>query len=224
MKMETDGYLGSDNPANVLDGNQDTWWSSEGAEHWLITSLTNPDQITYILLSFPKSPVNSYSFDIYASKDDISWDPVLLNAVSCMFSGDAQIFEFPLASRDSTYSFVKLLVHGNSGSDVNYISEFRVFGIQEVVSVIPGINMTLFPNPANNYFRLLLSEEPPIPYHIKIINMNGMAVYEKIIESAETYISLPVSLRSGAYIVELYSGNIILGVNRLIINELRTPH
>ncbi len=222
MKIESDGYIGTDVPANVLDGNQGTWWSSQGEEHWLVKGLTNPSLITYLILSFPESPVNSYYFDVYASADNISWDPVLINAVSCMFSGDAQVFEFPLFNREIPYSYVKLLVHGNSGNDINYISEFRAYGIQEVSFEVPGIEMNLFPNPANNYFNLLLTEEPPTPYLIKIINMNGMVVFEKTIESAETYVSLPVSIRSGAYIVQLSSGYTILGVNRLVIHELRT--
>lgn len=222
MSMESDGYIESDNPANVLDGNQGTWWSSQGEDHWLVTSLSYPSLITYVLLSFPESPVDSYHFDIYASTDDISWDPVLINAVSCAFSGDYQVFEFPLAQRETPYSYVKLLVHGNAGSDMNYVSEFRTFGIQQIPDEAKGIKMTLFPNPANNYFRLLLSEEPPVPYLIKIINMNGVVVYEKTVETTETYIYLPVSLRSGAYIVELFSGKTLVVKNRLIIHELRS--
>ena len=222
VSLESDGYMGSDNPANVLDGNQGTWWSSQGEDHWLVTSLSNPSLITYVLLSFPESPVDSYHFDIYASTDDISWDPVLINAVSCMFSGDSQVFEFPLGQREIPYSYVKLLVHGNAGSDMNYVSEFRSFGIQQISSEAKGVKMTLFPNPANNYFRLLLSEEPPVPYLIKIINMNGVMVYEKTVETVETYIYLPVNLRSGAYIVELFSGKTLMVKNRLIIHELRS--
>ena len=150
VSLETDGYTGSDNPANVLDGSQETWWSSQGVEPWLVTGFPNPSLITYVLLSFPKSPVHAYYFDIYASADDISWDPIIINAVSCKFSGDAQVFEFPIAARETPYSYLKVLIHGTSGNDINYVSELRTYGIQQISDEETKMRMTLFPNPANN--------------------------------------------------------------------------
>jgi uncharacterized repeat protein (TIGR02059 family) len=222
MRVESDGFIGSDNPFNVLDGDHGTWWSSLGGEHWLVMSLSKPALLSYILLTFPKDLLRANYFDLYASTDNISWDPVLINAVSCSFSCSSQIFEFPLASREIPYSYVKLLVHGNSADDMSYVSELRAFGIQEVSAKVTGIQMILFPNPANDHFRILISEEPPTPYLIKIRSVNGKVVYEKAAESTDTYINLPVSLRSGLYLVELYSGKARLVVNKLVIHELRS--
>ncbi len=222
LRMESDGYLGNDNPGNVLDGDQATWWSSHGDNHWIVTALGKPSLITYIQLTFPVSPLTSYYFDIYASTDDVNWEPILINAASCSFSGDPQVFEFPVSARQTNYSYVKLLVHGGSTDDMNYISEFRTFGVPQITAIVTSVEMTIFPNPANDYFRILLSEEPPVPYLIKIISMNGTEIYQKTLDTAETYVNLPVSIRSGAYIVQLSYGNMILAVSRLVIHELRS--
>ena len=221
LRMEADSYEGNDNPGNVLDGNQSTWWSSHGVDHWLVTALAQPSLITYIQLTFPETPLTSYYFDIYASTDDINWEPILINVASCSFSGSTQVFEFPVSTRQTTYSYVKLHVHGGSTDDMNYISEFRTYGVPQESGMVMSLEMTIFPNPANDYFRILLSEEPPAPYLIKVINMNGTEIYQKSLYTAETYVNLPVSIRSGAYIVQLSYGNTILSVSRLIIHELR---
>jgi hypothetical protein len=172
-------------------------------------------------LTFPEAPLTSYYFDIYASTDDVNWEPILINVASCSFSGSTQAFEFPVSTRQTTYSYVKLHVHGGSTDDMNYISEFRTYGVPQESGMVTSLEMTIFPNPANDYFRILLSEEPPAPYLIKVINMNGTEIYQKNLYTAETYVNLPVSIRSGAYIVQLSYGNTILSVSRLIIHELR---
>ena len=221
QSLESDDFTGTDYPTNVFDGNPLTSWSSQGDGHWIVESLFDQCYISYILLSYPASPLRSFYFDIYASHDDVTWDPVLINAASCSFSGNQQVFEFPAAAKSEQYSFVKLLCHENSTDDMNFVSEFKIFGNSLLPVVNESIRMNIFPNPANDYVRILLSESPSSPFVVRLVDLKGKIVLENSIQSLDNYISLPLSFRSGLYLVELISGNQIMSVGRLIVHELR---
>jgi len=113
-KIETSSFQSTDYPANVLDGNTSTKWSSNGDNQWLLFKLSRPFKISHVVLAFlPGQQYKSY-FDIYASKDNIIWESVLTGMESCSFSGERQVFDFPSLYTNTEYSYLKYVGHGNS--------------------------------------------------------------------------------------------------------------
>ena len=68
-------------------------------------------------------------FDIYASKDNVLWEPILIKAASCGFSGDVHVFDFPEAKTEAEYLYIKIVGHGSSINTLNTISELKIYGL-----------------------------------------------------------------------------------------------
>jgi uncharacterized repeat protein (TIGR02059 family) len=219
MSVEAIDFAAPDYPTNIADGKTETQWYSEGSDQWIFTKLFTPFKISHIQLTFPEGLLRAFYFDIYASADGITWDPVLSNAASCFFSGNPQVFEFPFFNTEIDYSFVKFVGHGNTTDLTNFISEFKVFGYSQGSS-LPGkeIEFNLYPNPAHDYFNILLSEPVSGAITVRIQNMSGQIVYENLEGSDINLIYVPFNLGPGVYIVDLYSEGLIIGVMKLIVN------
>jgi uncharacterized repeat protein (TIGR02059 family) len=113
---------------NILDGNLATMWAAEGEAQWLILELKDLFSIQHVKIAFQPGQKNESYFDILASVDKVTWEPIMTKTASCSFSGDLQVFEFPASSTSKTFKFLKLVGHGNSTDKWNYFSEFRIFG------------------------------------------------------------------------------------------------
>lgn len=107
-------YLTSDYPENIIDGNIATKWSSNGDNQWLLLTLTVPFRISHFMIAFLQEQNYESYFDIYGSKDNVTWESILNSAASCKFSGERQIFDIPALNSNSEYSYLKYVGHGNS--------------------------------------------------------------------------------------------------------------
>jgi uncharacterized repeat protein (TIGR02059 family) len=215
---EASDYESSNYPQNVLDGNYLSNWAISGDNQWLLLSLSKPYKVSHIGISFLKGQKYSSAFDIYASPDNINWDPILIEAASCDFSGDAQVFDFPAALTATEYTYIKFIGHGNSKDAMNTISEFTLFGVPSNVNTGEK-DFVLYPNPAGDFFNIATHEQIIAPDFVRIFDLSGKIVYENFYESGPLNVQIPSYIKSGVYLVTLSSGSVTLFVQQIVINR-----
>jgi hypothetical protein len=145
---------------------------------------------------------------------------ILKQGTSCNFSGDLQTFDFPTLNTGTEYSYLKYIGHGNSLDTRNTISEFRIFGTRSSnpgSGDTPKINIIIYPNPASNLVNISIDANSVNPDKIEIIDHSGNVVFEKLIYSDTRNIQIPLSVKSGDYVVELFKGNSVLLAKKLIV-------
>jgi hypothetical protein len=220
MNITASDFQTPDYPYNILDGNISTKWSSNGDNKWLIMKLAQPFEISHLKIGFlPEQKYVSY-FDIYASLDNLFWEPVLIRATSCGFSGEIQIFEFPPSISTKEFSYIKFLGHGNSLNSWNNISEFKIFGspqnnpdsTKDIKSKI-----LIYPNPVRDFINISV-EEPALEFDsVRIIDFSGMIVYEKVLNQIVKSVQLSLNLKSGVYLLYVSLHNSALHTQKLIV-------
>ncbi len=219
-KTGASGSLAPDAPINATDGNALTKWTANGDNQWLCFSLSQPFKIHHLEIAFLSGQKYSSFFDIYASKDSINWQPILLKSTSCNFSGDNQVFVFPEMSTAEEYSYLKYVGHGNSLNSSNIVSEFKVFGsASAILSTAKKPDMVIYPNPVRNMLNISLGEPSRKPDKIRIIDYSGKIMLEEMLDPELKNLQIPVSLKSGLYIVELGSKNVFLFAQSLIVSN-----
>ncbi|MGD0754928.1 MAG: T9SS type A sorting domain-containing protein [Bacteroidales bacterium] len=221
--VKASSYRVPDYPNNASDGSLTTKWSTNGDNQWLSFALIEPYKISYLEIAFLPGQMYSSYFDIYASKDSITWEPILIQDTSCNFSGDLQVFDFPASSTNTEYSFLKYVGHGNSLNTWNNISEFKIFGTAQQN---PGstnnekMKIIIYPNPAKDFFNISIDAPNLQPVRVRLIDYSGKIVFEdSIFSPGLNNIQIPGNLSSGVYSVELRSGTTKLDDQKLIINK-----
>ena len=218
--IEASNFQPSGNPDNVVDGNNETCWSSKGDNQWLMMELASPYKISHVELGFLHGQQYESYFDIYASKDNITWVPVLTKVASANFTGENQIFVFPDLNANTDYSYVKYVGRGNSVNSWNNVSEVKFFGSplpkQSPVDTAKT-SIRIYPNPASDYINISIGESTRLPDKIRIIDYSGKNVFEKPIDPKIKNLQIPISIKSGLYIVNLYIGFVNIYSQKLII-------
>jgi uncharacterized repeat protein (TIGR02059 family) len=218
--FEASGYQGSDYPVNSSDENLSTRWSAIGDNQWLKMKLSNFYKISHLEIAFLPGQSAAYTFDILASPDSITWEPILINSKSWRYSGDSQVFDFPLMFSTTEYSFIKLVGHGNTLNDLVSISELKIFGESQYhppPDEIKNKNVVIYPNPAQYSFSVSIGETMINPDLIRLLDFSGKIVFEQPFDAINKRIDLPPNLFPGIYIVELKSGNTILYTQNLLV-------
>ncbi len=208
-------------PDNVIDNDTETLWAINGKNQWLIFDLEDRFRVSYIEIAFNINQKRKSNFDIYASKDSIIWEPILMQASSCSFSGNYQVFDSPTTLADTAFSFIKLIGQGNSQDSWNFFSEFKIFGSPYTEEM----QIHIFPNPATDCVNIAINyppvdsiADPPVAYQIlRIFNMSGMIVYESSIEPNIRNIQIQINFSPGLYGIQLVHGNLISKVHKLIV-------
>jgi uncharacterized repeat protein (TIGR02059 family) len=211
-------YLAPDVPSNVFDGNLTTQWSGLGDGNWITMKLKKPFKISYVQVAFPASQPGSSIFDVYASADSLIWDDVLNTVTSCSFSGNYQIFEFPSMYSSTEYSFIKVIGHGNTADKWNYITEFKIFGYPHGGSLEDDIfKFSVYPNPSADL--VIVSFETPTlsNQRMLVVNQAGQISQDIAIEPGTYTQQIPLTVKSGFYILQLVSNNIVVGAQKLIV-------
>ena len=219
--IEASNYYLTDYPDNVDDGNLSTKWSVNGDNQWLTISLTGPLKINHLQIALlPDQKYESF-FDVFASKDNIIWEPVLLNAASCAFSGNLQNFDLPADKRNLEYSFVKLLGHANSLNTWNNYSEIRIFGSpgENTGGLDEAAKISIYPNPASDFINILVFEPSADNQLLRIFDLTGKICLETVIDPGVYNVHIPISLSPGAYIVQVLLGKLIQIAQTLIISK-----
>ncbi len=222
INIETRDSHSPDYPANILDGDTKTKWSSNGDNNWLIAKFAEPFKISHFEMAFLEGQNYSSYFDIYASKDHLIWEPILTRVASCSFTGDRQIFDVPALNKNTEYLYIKYVGHGNSLNSWNNISELKIFGSPGKNS-ISGTGakrkVILYPNPASDFLNISIEESTLQPDLIRIIDFSGKIVCEKAIKPAIKNVQFPLSLKSGVYYVDLSQGHLTLFAQKLIVKN-----
>jgi hypothetical protein len=216
--IEASDYESTNYPQNVLDGDFTTNWAIAGDNQFLLFQLAETFKISHLEISFLKGQKYSSAFDIYASADNVNWDPVLVQAESCDFSGDAQVFDFPADLTNKEYSFVKYIGNGNSQDDMNIISEFNIFGTATKINTVRN-GVVIYPNPARGYFNIEVNEGMIFPDAVRIYDLSGKFIYENFYGFGLINVRLPSNIKSGIYIVNLCSGSVTLHAQQIIIKR-----
>jgi uncharacterized repeat protein (TIGR02059 family) len=210
----------SDYPSNASDGNLTTKWSAYGINQSVHFKLSEPFKITHLVISFLPGQTYSSYFDIYASKDNVTWEPILTKVSSCNFSGDLQAFDFPVTASNNSYSYLRYDGHGNSSNTLNTISEFKVYGIPQQ-SASKGNNekrtVVLYPNPATDVLNISIVDPTLAPDKLKIMDLYGKLVYEDILNPETKNLKVPINLSAGIYIVSFNDNNSVLYSQKLLI-------
>jgi hypothetical protein len=216
--IEASSYQSPDFPKNISDGNTATQWSATGDNQWLLIQLAEPFKISHIEISFlPQQRYSSY-FDIYASKDNLVWEPILTNATSCNFTGNMQVFDFPLLKIYTLYAYIKAVGHGNTSDKMNVISEFKIFGLrQDNAANAEARSVIVYPNPAFDYFNISIEEPELNPDFVRLIDFSGKIVFEDSFEQSIKNIQIPSNLKAGIYTIELKSAKITVYAQKLVV-------
>lgn len=220
--ISASGSQPPDTPDNVNDDNLKTKWSVSGDNQWLLFKLVGSYKISHLSLVFLTGQKYESYFDVYASTDNVLWEPILIKAASCNFSGDFQVFDFPEAKTSTEYLYIKLIGHGNSLNSLNTISELKIFGLfsGNPASVdSENKNVAIYPNPAQDFFKISIKEPTMRPDKVMLIDSSGRIVFEGMLESEIINVQIPSYIKSGFYIVELRSGKLILDAQKLVINR-----
>jgi hypothetical protein len=222
IKITASDFQTPDYPENILDGKTSTKWSSNGDNKWLILKLAQPFEISHLKIGFlPEQKYTSY-FDIYASADNVSWEPVIVRATSCGFSGEIQIFDFPPSISAKEFSYLKFIGHGNSLNGWNNVSEFKIFGSprnnQDSTKSIKS-KIFIYPNPVRDFINISV-EEPALEFNsVRIIDLSGMVVYKKELNQIVKSVQLSVNLKPGLYLLNLSLYNLALYTQKLIVHN-----
>ncbi len=225
LKAEVTGtnaitYIGTNYPENVADDDITTFWSANGDSQWLVCKLANPFRIDHFKLSFAKESMGMSKFDILASKDSLTWDPVITNANSCGFSDDLQVFTSQGSSINNTYSYITYIGYGNSLNAMNKVSEIQVFGAtfnNEKDAL--EIRMIVYPNPASDMINITFETAPAGQQLIRLVGMSGQVHYEETYETGVNFMQIPVNFPPGFYVLQLISEGRIRGASKVIIQE-----
>lgn len=219
-KAEASDYTNSDFPSYAIDGDTTTQWSSDGDNQWLQFTLPRPYKIEYFESAFAPGQTYASTFDIYASKDNLLWEPIFIRSTSCDFSGRMQVFDFPALKTNTEYSYIKLIGHGNALNTSNHISEIKFFGTPSqdtTQSYVPVENISIFPNPAHDMINILVLEPPLKAQTLRIYSYTGELCREVVLEQGINNYQIPISLRSGAYVLQILLGSMTVYSQKLIV-------
>ena len=221
IKTEASDFHQTDSPDNIADDNLETYWSVEGDNQWIMLTLSSPVKISHLQMAFLHGQKFESYFDIYASKDNISWAPILMNAASCDFSGNIQVFDFPESKKDVDYSFIKVVGHGNSLNSWNHFSEIKIFGnaTQNTISSSDNESILIYPNPAKDFFNILIKEPVDERQVIRIFDLNGKICLESYLDQGITELHFPINLKPGFYIIKVTQGKITVLTHNFIISD-----
>jgi hypothetical protein len=220
LTTEAVNSLASDYPANASDGNLATKWSAYGINQSVHFKLSEPFKISHLIIAFLPEQVYSSYFDIYVSKDNLTWIPVLTKVESCNFSGNLQVFDFPVSASSMPYSYIRFDGHGNSLNTLNTISEFKVYGIPQQSTSKGNTekrNIVIYPNPATNVLNISIVDPTLNPDKLKIMDLDGKIVYENVINPETKTLKVPINLSTGIYVVSFNDNNSVLFSQKLLI-------
>ncbi|MEK3719349.1 chondroitinase-B domain-containing protein [Paenibacillus sp. FSL H8-0034] len=163
-------------PANTVDGNTATRWSSNGDGQWIQYDLGSSKTVAYIKLAPFNGAARTFTFDIQTSADNVTFTTARSNVTSSL-SDALQTFDFPDVSN---VRYVRIVGHGNSSSTWNSYSEVEIYGHSEastgVVNVSTAAQLaTAISNASAGTTIVLANGNYSAPGPIQIAGKNGTA-------------------------------------------------
>ncbi len=220
VKVEASGTQAPSYPYNIIDGKIGTTWSANGKDQWIILELKEKFSIQHVKLAFESGQNRESYFDVFASEDKEVWEPILTKSISCAFSGNLQVFDFPPSKTGREFRYVKLVGLGNAVDAWNYISEFRIFGYgHRNPSGYDEQAVKIYPNPASDFINILIEDVSMLPDFIRIINLSGKVMFEDKINEGVREFRIPIDLFRGIYIIQMGTGNLTLFTQKLVVDR-----
>lgn len=220
VNVEASSYYLQDYPFNIADGNIGTDWSAKGIGEWLIIEIKESFNIQHIELAFHLGQMNQSCFDILASTDKVSWEPILTKTTSCGFSGDPQVFDFPPYKADKKFKYLKIIGLGNTSDEWNYISEMKVIGYRyHNPSTYENLPVKIFPNPAGEKVTVRIENVTFVPDFVRISDLTGSVLLIQKVDPDIREFDLSLDLSNGLYILHMGSGSVTTFAQKLIIRK-----
>ena len=220
IETHASNYYQKDHPRNINDGYAETKWSARGDNQSLLLKLTSASRISHFQIAFlPDQKYKSF-FDVFASKDNIRWEPVLIKTSSCSFSGDFQVFDLPSASSETEYSYIRFVGHGNSVNDWNSVSELRIYGWPGLFgSDLTGNTdlISLYPNPVRDHINIQLGSSYEELLMLRVYDKLGRICHEERIDPGVISLQMPVNLAPGSYGVQILKGSTVILSQNIIV-------
>jgi uncharacterized repeat protein (TIGR02059 family) len=221
VNVEASSYHSPNYPHNVVDGNIGTMWAANGTGEYLIIELKEPFSVQHVKLAFQPGQKKESYFDLSGSNDMVKWEPILIKSVSCDFSGNLQVFDFPHAKAEREYRYIKLTGQGNLSDNWNYISELRIYGYRHRnPESYENLAVKVYPNPASEVVNIRIDESSLSIDFIRIVHLSGRTVYinNRLGEGTRLF-NIPINLANGTYVIQMGKGNLTLFTQKLIVQN-----
>jgi hypothetical protein len=128
-------HTGSNIAANTIDGNVNTYWSSNGTAEWIQYDFGSNKRLAYFALATYLGDKRVYTLDVQVSTDGTNWTTILPGMKSLKQLG-LQIYD--LADIDPV-RFVRFLGHGSTySSTINGYAEVEFWGGAPGSAVAPS--------------------------------------------------------------------------------------
>ncbi|MDX3387164.1 chondroitinase-B domain-containing protein [Streptomyces niveiscabiei] len=111
-------------PANTLDDNLSTRWSSEGDGAWIRYDLGSARTVGSVSVAWHQGNSRKNTFDVQVSGDGSSWTTVVNRKVSGGGTLEQQSYDFA----DAPARYVRIVGHGNTVNDWTSITETDIYG------------------------------------------------------------------------------------------------
>lgn len=101
---------------------------------------------------------------------------------------------------------------------VTWTIDNTTLGIEAIISETNTLNISMFPNPTNDFVNFKLESEKATNLKLEIISLDGKKIRTEPLSNFETY-QLDIStLNSGIYITNFYSNNVLIASKKLVKN------
>ncbi|MFF5106628.1 chondroitinase-B domain-containing protein [Streptomyces sp. NPDC000134] len=111
-------------PANTLDNDLSTRWSSEGDGAWVRYDLGSVRTVGSVSIAWHQGDSRKNTFDVQLSEDGSSWKTVLARTTSSGSTREQQEYDFA----DTPARYVRIVGHGNTTNDWTSITETDIYG------------------------------------------------------------------------------------------------
>ena len=111
-------------PANTLDNNLSTRWSSQCDGAWIRYDLGSAKTVGSASVAWHQGNSRKNTFDIQLSDDGSSWKTVLARKTSSGSTLEQQKYDFA----DSSARYLRIVGHGNTVNDWTSITETDIYG------------------------------------------------------------------------------------------------
>lgn len=119
-------------PENTLDGNLGTRWSALGSGEFITWEFARSQLVRSVSIAFLDGTLRSYSFDLLASVDGITWTRVFRGNSSTGTGTALETFDIPLTDA----RFIRYRGYGNSLNGWNSLTEVA-FGLAYPRTYVP---------------------------------------------------------------------------------------
>jgi hypothetical protein len=111
-------------PANTLDNDLSTRWSSEGDGAWIRYDLGSTRTVGSASVAWHQGVGRTNTFDVQLSEDGASWRTVLARTTSSGATLQQEKYDFA----DAPARYVRIVGHGNTTNDWTSITETDIYG------------------------------------------------------------------------------------------------